>query len=69
MTRAHMQKGGKDLEDSRRNVGQRRPRTGPKWAQDDRPRLAGATHFEAQSPPFDLDASWAIYRPLTKSHA
>jgi hypothetical protein len=26
-------------------------------------------HFEAQSPPFDLDASRAIYSPLTESHA
>jgi hypothetical protein len=49
-TRAHMQKGG-NLEDSGSNIGRRRPRTGPKWAQADRPRPAGPAHFEAQSAP------------------
>jgi hypothetical protein len=64
-----MQK-GEDLEDSGSNVGRRRPRTGPKWAQADRPRPAGPAQFEAQStPPFDLDASRVIYSPLTESHA
>jgi hypothetical protein len=29
----------------------------------------GPAHFEAQSAPFDLDASRAIYSPLTESHA
>jgi hypothetical protein len=63
MTRAHMQK-GEDLEDSGSNVGRRRPRTGPKWAQAGRPKPAGPAHFEAKSPPFDLDASRATYSPL-----
>jgi hypothetical protein len=58
---------GKDLEDSRTNAGRRRPRTGPKWAQDGRPRPAGPAHSGAQSAP--LDASRAIYSPLTESHA
>jgi hypothetical protein len=44
-------------------------RTGPKWAQAGRPRAAGPAHFEAQSAPFDLDASRAIYSILTESHA
>jgi hypothetical protein len=30
---------------------------------------AGPARFEAQSAPFDLDASRAIYSPLTESHA
>jgi hypothetical protein len=63
-----MQK-GEDIEDSVSNTGRRRPRTGTKWAQAGRPRLAGPAHFEAQSPPFDLDAYRAIYSPLTESHA
>jgi hypothetical protein len=66
-TRAHMQK-GKDLEDSGTNTGRRRPRTGPKWAQAGRPRPAGPAHFRAQSAPFDLDASLAIYSPLAERH-
>jgi hypothetical protein len=66
-TRAHMHK-GKDLEDSGTDTGRRRPRTGPKWAQAGRPRPAGPVHFRAQSPPFDLSASRAIYSPLTESH-
>jgi hypothetical protein len=61
-------KRGEDLEDARSNTRQSRLRTGPKWAQADQPRLAGPTHFEAQSPPFDLVASRAIYSPLTESH-
>jgi hypothetical protein len=68
-TRAHMQKGG-----GYRRLGKqhraKEARTGPKWAQAGRPRPAGPAHFEAQSlPPFDLDASRAIYSPLTESHA
>jgi hypothetical protein len=59
---------GKDLEDSGSNTGQRRPQTGPKWAQVSWPRPADPDHFEAQSTPFDLDASRTIYSPLTKSH-
>jgi hypothetical protein len=63
-----MQK-GKDLEDSGSNVVRRRQRTGPKWARASRPRPAGPARFEAQSPPpFDLDASRAIYSPLTESY-
>jgi hypothetical protein len=58
-----------DIEDLGSNIGRRRPRTRPKWAQAGRPRLAGPAHFEAQSAPFDLDASRAIYSPLTESHA
>jgi hypothetical protein len=56
-------KRGKDLEDSGTNAGRRRPRTGPKWAQAGRRRPAGPARFEAQSAPFDLDASRAIYSP------
>jgi hypothetical protein len=62
-----MQK-GEDLEDSGSNTGRRRPRTGSKWAQAGRPRPAGPAQFKAQSAPFDLDASRAIYSPLTQSH-
>jgi hypothetical protein len=62
-------KRGKDLEDSGSNTGRSRQRTGPKWAQDGRPRLTGPARFEAKSPPFDLGASRAIYSPLTESHA
>jgi hypothetical protein len=59
-----MQK-GEDLEDSVSNVGRRRSRTGPKWAQAGRP-----SPFRGPvGPPFDLDASRAIYSPLTESHA
>jgi hypothetical protein len=63
-----MQK-GKDLEDLGTNAGRRRQRTWPKWAQAGRPRPAGLVRFEAQSPPFDLDASRAIYSPLPENHA
>jgi hypothetical protein len=47
---------GDDIEDSGSNTGRRRPRTGSKWAQSGRP-------------PFDLDASRAIYSPLIERHA
>jgi hypothetical protein len=63
-----MQK-GEDIEDLGSNTGRRRPRTGPKWAQAGQPRPAGPANFEAQSAPFDLDASRAIYSLLTESHA
>jgi hypothetical protein len=33
------------------------------------PRPVGPAHFRAQSAPFDLGASRAIYSPLTESHA
>jgi hypothetical protein len=57
-------KRGKDLEDSGTNVGRRRRLTGPKWAQAGRP-----GPFSGPSrPPFDLDASQAIYSPLTENH-
>jgi hypothetical protein len=60
---------GKDLEDSGTNTGQRRQPIGPKWAQAGWPRPAVPAHFGAQSAPFDLDASRALYIPLTESHA
>jgi hypothetical protein len=60
---------GEDLEDSGTNAGRRGPWIGPKWAQTGRPRPAGPARFEAQSPPFDLGASRAIYSPLIESHA
>jgi hypothetical protein len=60
---------GKDLEHSGTNVGRRRPRNGPKWAQVRQPRPTGPARFEAQSAPFDLGASQGIYSPLTESHA
>jgi hypothetical protein len=65
MTRAHMQKG----RGSRRLGKQHQMKEATNWAQASRPRPAGPAHFEAQSPPFDLDASRAIYSPLTKSNA
>jgi hypothetical protein len=58
-----MQK-GKDLDDSGTNAGRRRLWTGPKWAQAGRP-----SPFQGPVAPFDLDASRAIYSPLTESHA
>jgi hypothetical protein len=67
-TRAHMQK-GKDLEDSGTNTERRRQQAGPKWAQAGRPKKAGPAHSGAQSAPFDLATSRAIYSPLTESHA
>jgi hypothetical protein len=39
---------GKDLEDSGTYAGRRRPRTGPKWSQAGRARLAGQARFEAE---------------------
>jgi hypothetical protein len=58
-------KRGRDLEDSGSNAGRRRQRTGLKWAQAGRPRpFRGPV-----GPPFDVDASRAIYSPLIKSHA
>jgi hypothetical protein len=60
---------GEDLDDSGSNVGRRRSRTGPKWAQGGRPKPSGPAHFETQSAPFDLDAPRAIYSHLTESHA
>jgi hypothetical protein len=55
---------GKTLEDLGSNIGQRRPRTGPKWAQAGRPSpLRGPI-----TPPFDPAASQAIYSPPTESH-
>jgi hypothetical protein len=60
-------KRGEDIEDSGSNTGRRRPRTGLKWAQASRPRPAQPILRPSQ-PPFDLDASRAIYSPLTKSH-
>jgi hypothetical protein len=75
MTKSHMQK----AERSRRLGNQRQAKEATNWAEmgpgrsapAGRPRLAGPARFVAQllPPPFDLDASRAIYSPLTKSHA
>jgi hypothetical protein len=70
MTRANMQKG----EGSRRLENQRRAKEATNWAEMGPSRSARAgrpspAHFEAQSPPLDLDASRVIYSPLTESHA
>jgi hypothetical protein len=65
---AHMQKG----EGSRRLGNQRPAKEAVDWAEmgpGGRPRPTGPARFEAQSPPFDLGASRAIYSPLTESHA
>jgi hypothetical protein len=63
-----------DIEDSGSNTERRRPRTGLKWAQAGRPRLVRPDRptqpiSRPRRPPFDLDASRAIYSPLTESHA
>jgi hypothetical protein len=58
---------GEDREDSGSNTGRRRPRTGPRWAQASRPNPFWGP--VGPPPPFDLDASRAIYSPLTESHA
>jgi hypothetical protein len=72
-TWAHMQKGG-----GHRRLGkQHRAEEATNWAevgpgrsaQAGSPRPADPAHFEAQAAPFDLDASRAIYSPLTESHA
>jgi hypothetical protein len=61
---------GKTLEDSGSDTGQRRPRAGPKWAQDGRPRMASPAHFEAQSPPPLWPSCLSdYYSPLVESHA
>jgi hypothetical protein len=61
MTSAHMQKGG----ESRRLEKQH-------WAKEaaDRAEVGPGRSAQASRPnPFDLDASRAIYSPLTESHA
>jgi hypothetical protein len=62
-----MQKGG----GSRRLGKQRRAKEAADWAEmgPGQSAQAGPAHFEAQSPPFDLDASQDIYSLLTESHA
>jgi hypothetical protein len=59
-------KRGEDIEDSGSNTRRRRPRTGPRPVSPGRPAqpVSGPVGL-----PFDLDASRAIYSPLTKSHA
>jgi hypothetical protein len=64
---------GKTLEDSGSNIGQRRPRVGPKWPQAGRhrpvsPGRPAQPTSRPSRPLFDLDASRAIYSPLTESH-
>jgi hypothetical protein len=68
MTRAHMQKG----QGSRRLGNQRRAKEAADWAEMGLGRSAQAgrpSPFRGPVPPFDLDASRAIYSPLTESHA
>jgi hypothetical protein len=63
-----MQKG----EGSRRLGKQHRAKEATNWAEVGLGRSAQAgrpSPFEAQLAPFDLDASRAIYSPLTESHA
>jgi hypothetical protein len=60
---------GKDLEDSGTDTGRRRQLAGPKWAQAGRPSQPAQPTSRPSRPPFELDASWAIYSPLTESHA
>jgi hypothetical protein len=62
-----MQKGGA----SRRLGKQRRAKEAADWAEvgPDRPAQADRpSPFRGPVPPFDLDASQAIYSPLTESH-
>jgi hypothetical protein len=60
---------GKTLKDSRSNTGQRKPRTGLKWAQVGRPRPAGpSTSRPSQLPLWPSYLSDYLY-PLTRSHA
>jgi hypothetical protein len=55
---------GKDLEDARTDVGQRRQANGPGWAQADRP-----SPFQGPvASPFDLAAIRALHSPGVKSH-
>jgi hypothetical protein len=57
---------------SRRLENQRRAKEATNWAEMGPGRLAQVgrpSPFRGPaSPPFDLDASWVIYIPLTKSH-
>jgi hypothetical protein len=63
MTRAHMQKG----EGSRRLGNQSRAKEATNWAKMGPGRPAQAVPGPSR-PPFDLDASRAIYSPQTESH-
>jgi hypothetical protein len=56
---------GKDLEDSGTDATQRRPATGPEWAQAGRPSLVQGPF----APSFDLASIRAIYSPGVESHA
>jgi hypothetical protein len=64
MTRAHMQKG----EGSRRLGKQHREKEATNWAEMGPGRPAQPVSRPSR-PPFDLDASRAIYSPLTESYA
>jgi hypothetical protein len=68
-TRGHMQKG----EGSRRLGNQRRAKEATNWAEMGPGQSAQAGRpspfRDPVAPPFDLDASRAIYSPLTESHA
>jgi hypothetical protein len=63
-TRAHMQKG----EGSRRLGNQHRVKEAANWAEVG-PGRPTQPMLRPSRPPFDLDASRAIYSPLTVSHA
>jgi hypothetical protein len=58
----------KDLEDSGSNTGRSRPQTGPRWAEAVGPGRPAQPISRPSRPPFDLDASRAIYSPLIESH-
>jgi hypothetical protein len=63
MTRAHMQKG----ERPRRLGNQRRAKEATNWVEMG-PGWSAQPIWRPSQPPFDLDASRAIYSPLTESH-
>jgi hypothetical protein len=63
MTRAHMQKG----EESIRLGNQRRAKEATNWVEMGPGRSAQPVSTPSR-PPFDLDASRAIYSPLTEIH-
>jgi hypothetical protein len=69
MTRAHMQKGG----GYRRLGKQHQAKDATNWVEVGPGRSAQVgqrSMFRGPvDPPFDLDASWAIYSPLIESHA
>jgi hypothetical protein len=63
-TWTYMQK-GEHLEDTGTDIEQRRPRTGPRWAQAGRPSPVQCPFV----PSFALAAIRAIYHPGVESHA